>query len=631
MKGFECLCMLLVAADPTEGFFVGHLPHAFRPSNLCRLPAINGDTDSKGPNGDTADFDNNWRNGYVVNGYSMPHGRSYGDMLEAKTTLFHKWFGNRREFDEENEDGWGDMRKKKRPLWSRAVRAAISSVSRIFPQNEAEPGTLILVRHGESVWNANKTFTGWADPDLSERGRREVEHAARLLLEGGYEIDVVFTSRLKRAIRSVWIILQEMNSVYLPVFKSWRLQERCYGALTGLSKTETAKKLGHDLVQDWRGSLHSRPPPLKLSDAYWPGKDRKYADLSADQIPATESLMDCMQRTYPLWEQKILFELKTGKNVMVVAHANTLRGLVKLIDNIDDEDIREVAIPTGIPIVYKFDKSMNSIPPSGDKQTAFQVHMRGLFLEKPGLLQEALKREEEWKEHVPGYNPTMERNKTPMSPLERSLYKLKAERDLGEWAGQFFDPNVIQEDDGNDGNFGKPIQLIEDEVWALGMAELESGGQFDPDAPDFQESANGDEATVENEEDTSSSTVVAPLISNSPCVTNFPSASIVPGLGSVPVRRDAVVVIIRHGKTEHNKLGLFTGWEDVPLAREGIEEAREAGRLLKAHGFEFDVVYTSWLSRAIETALYVLDELDSLWLPMIKSWRLNERMYGFLT
>jgi 2,3-bisphosphoglycerate-dependent phosphoglycerate mutase len=179
------------------------------------------------------------------------------------------------------------------------------------------------------------------------QGFREVEHAARLLLEGGYEIDVVFTSRLNRAIRSAWIILQEMNQVYLPVFKSWRLNERMYGALTGLCKRETAEQLGAELVQEWRGSLHSRPPPVTPGDAFWPGRDRKYADLSFDQIPLTESLSDSMERCAPVWDDKILYELRNGKNVMVVAHANTLRGLVKTIDDISDEDIREVAIPTG--------------------------------------------------------------------------------------------------------------------------------------------------------------------------------------------------------------------------------------------------------------------------------------------
>jgi len=572
------------------------------------------------------------RNGYIVNGYSMPQSRSprrYSDGLDQKGTMFQKLFGQGQEFLEEDEDGWGDMRKKKRSPWIRALRSGAKTARDVVfrQRNSVEPGTLILVRHGESTWNANKTFTGWADPDLSERGRREVEHAARLLLEGGYEIDVVFTSRLKRAIRSAWIILQEMNSVYLPVFKSWRLNERNYGALTGLSKTETAEKLGTELVQEWRGSLRSRPPALKRTDQYWPGKDRKFADLSFDQIPCTESLMDCMERTSPLWEQKLTYELRNGKNVMVVAHANTLRGLVKRIDNIGDEDIRDVAIPTGIPIIYKFNNNLEPVPPSGDQQTASQVHMKGLFLEKPGLLKEALKREEEWSKEIPGYNPTMERNKTPMTPLERSLFKLKAERELGEWAGQFFDPDTDLEDDGNDGNFGRPIQLIEDEVWAMGMEELRTGGQFDPDAAVFHKTNSNVAEESEDEEPA----VVAPLISNSPCITSVPSATLVPGLGSVPIRRDAVIVIIRHGKTEHNKLGLFTGWEDAPLAKDGIEEAREAGRLLKMHGFEFDVVYSSWLSRAIETALYVLDELDSLWLPILKTWRLNERHYGELT
>jgi 2,3-bisphosphoglycerate-dependent phosphoglycerate mutase len=147
-------------------------------------------------------------------------------------------------------------------------------------------------------------------------------------------VDVVFTSRLKRAIRSVWILLQELNQVYLPVFKSWRLNERFYGALTGLSKTDTAAEIGADIVQQWRSSLRARPPPIPMADVYWPGRDRKYADLAPNQIPLTESLLDCMQRTKPLWEDKITNELRKGSNVLVLAHANTLRGLVKIIDDI---------------------------------------------------------------------------------------------------------------------------------------------------------------------------------------------------------------------------------------------------------------------------------------------------------
>jgi bisphosphoglycerate-dependent phosphoglycerate mutase family 1 len=374
---------------------------------------------------------------------------------------------------------------------------------------------------------------------------------------------VVFTSILRRAIRRVWIILQEMNQVYLPVFKSWRLNERMYGALTGLCKSDTAEQLGAELVQEWRGSLYSRPPALKRSDAHWPGRDRKYADLSAEQIPLTESLSDSMARSLPLWNQKILFELRNGRNVLVVAHANTIRGLVKTIDSIPDDDIRDISIPTGIPIVYKFDHNMKPVAPSAGLQDS-QNKMQGLFLEKPGLLKEALKQEELWKKQVPGYNATFSRNKIPMTSLERSLYKLRAERELGKWAGQFIDPNAPVEDDGSDGNMGRPMQLVEDAIWEKGLNGADLSGLSDV------------------EDDDERTKPFTNLIStNQPCVKSIPSTSLIPGVDAVPIRQDAVVVIIRHGKTEHNKLGLFTGWEDAPLAKEGVEEAREAGRLLK--------------------------------------------------
>ena len=579
------------------------------------------------------------------NAYTNPTGDTpiyYQNSLKEKGTFMQTLFNRRRQVvaataatsataaqqqqqqKEEDDDGYEGMRKttdnKRRPLWKRMVRAPLKLTRDVlFPAPPVEPGTLILVRHGESLWNANKTFTGWADPDLSERGFREVEHAARLLLEGGYEIDLVFTSRLKRAIRSVWIILQEMNQVYKPVFKSWRLNERFYGALTGLCKFETAQQLGVELVQEWRGSLRTKPPMLTTNDMYWPGRDRRYADLSSDQIPLTESLLDCMERTEPVWEDKIKYELSRGRNVCVVAHANTLRGLVKTIDNVSDEDIQEVSIPTGIPIIYKFDSEMKPVPPNIDRTTVSQKHMNGLFLENPTLLKEAFKREQEWCKHVPGYNATLARGTSSMTSLERSLYKLRAERELGEWAGQFIDPHAIPEDDGSDGNQGRPMQIIEDKAWEEGLKSIEQGDQFDPDLPEFH-SANGD--TVSPIDGGDVERVVVPnIISNQPCIQPLPSESLVPGIGNVPPRRNAVIVIIRHGKTEHNKLGLFTGWEDAPLAKEGIEEAKEAGRLLKKYGFEFDLVYTSWLSRVIETAWHVLSEMDCLWLPMIKTWR----------
>lgn len=286
------------------------------------------------------------------NAYSNPAGKSrYSDALEEKGYFLSRMMSPRplpveSKYEEENEDGWSEMRRVK--AWKKVARLPGKVFNKLFYNKPLkEPGTLILVRHGESTWNANQTFTGWSDySDLSERGRREVQHAARLLLEGGYELDVVFTSRLKRAIRSAWIMLDEMNELYLPVFKSWRLNERHYGALTGLNKKQTADQLGYDLVQQWRGSLKARPPPVRVGDPFWPGYERKYADLSVDQLPVTESLHDCMERTAPIWEKKILYELRNGKNVMVVAHANTLRGLVKKIDNISDENIQNIAIPT---------------------------------------------------------------------------------------------------------------------------------------------------------------------------------------------------------------------------------------------------------------------------------------------
>ncbi|KAL9186189.1 hypothetical protein ACHAXT_005427 [Thalassiosira profunda] len=530
---------------------------------------------------------------------------------------------------EMDEDGYFNMfgQSTKRPFLLRLVRqmARVPYRALFGEYRKVEPGTLILVRHGESLWNANKTFTGWADPDLSPQGYREVEHAARLLLEGGYKVDVVFTSRLKRAIRSSWILLRELNEVYLPVFKSWRLNERMYGALTGLSKTETAERLGAELVQEWRGSLRSRPPPLTPSDKYYPGRDRHHADLSPEQIPVTESLLDCMERTKPVWLDKISYEIACGRNVLVVAHANTLRGLVKIIDNIGDDEIQDIAIPTGIPIVYQFDRDLNPIPPSSDQQTVAQVHMKGLFLEKPGLLKQAIKREVEWCAKVPGYEWIMSRSSNAaLTPLQKSLSKLEAQREVQEYAAQF--QTDEEEDDGTD---GKLTLVEEDLVWEKGMYEIEDGEYFDPDHPSFEEDKDGKKTSVYEEEEE----LVAPIFNaNGPCVTAIPAAMAVPGIGPVPVKKEpSLIVMIRHGKTENNKLGLFTGWDDVPLATDGVEEAKEAGRLLKLHGFEFDAVYTSWLSRAIETAWYVMDEMDCLWLPIIKSWRLNERMYGDLT
>mmetsp|Transcript_18961 Transcript_18961/g.19081 ORF Transcript_18961/g.19081 Transcript_18961/m.19081 type:complete len:735 (-) Transcript_18961:184-2388(-) len=426
------------------------------------------------------------------------------------------------------------------------------------------PGTLILVRHGESEWNFNNTFTGWVDVDLCERGRREIEHAARILLASGYDIDITYTSRLKRAIKSSWILQREGNQIYRPLYKSWRLNERMYGELEGLSKPDIASKLGEDVVQQFRNGLFAKPPPMKENHPHWHKTERKYADLHPDQIPVTESLQDTMERTLPLWYARILPDLENGKNVMVVAHANSLRGIVKYVDQLSDDQIRKVAIPNGIPLVYKFDRNMKPIV-----QEFAVPPISGGFLEKKGLLRDALAKEQELAKFVPGYKMTDNRA-PPLDPLLRSLTYLDLEHKLSALAS---------------GNISFTQQ---------------------PAAPAIPPAG----------------TMLSGALS----------------LGAVKSAREEsqilkkpVMVIIRHGKTEHNKLGLFTGWEDAPLAEEGREEARAAGRLLKAHGVEFDMVYTSWLSRAIETAWILMNQMDSVWLPIVKTWRLNERMYGALT
>jgi 2,3-bisphosphoglycerate-dependent phosphoglycerate mutase len=433
-----------------------------------------------------------------------------------------------------------------------------------------KPGKLVLVRHGESSWNRNATFCGWTDVDLSERGEREVEHASRLLLEAGLTVDVAYTSRLRRAIRSSWILLKGLDCVYRPVFKSWRLNERHYGGLTGLSKPRLAEELGEARVQAWRHGLRDRPPPMPANHPLDVSSDRNYADL--ESTPRTESLEDTMQRALPLWRERIEPDLRSGKTVLVVAHGNSLRGLVKHVDGVSDEAIVDVSIPNGIPLVYSFDRY-----PSGDlvphrTQQSVSPHVSGAFLEERGLLRAALEAEAELVRRVPGHFRRKDQ------PAVRALAKLELERRLIDLAG---DPSRLE----RAVERSKKKQPSVDALY-MGLPAERVRARVPP--------------------------------TDAACVpTAFASKD--------------CIVILRHGRTEHNKLGLFTGWEDAGLASEGRAEAKRAGQLLKAHGFAPDVVYTSWLSRSIETAWLALSELDALWVPIIKSWRLNERMYGALT
>ena len=221
--------------------------------------------------------------------------------------------------------------------------------------------TLVLLRHGQSQWNKENRFTGWYDVDLTEQGVGEAREAGRLLREGGFDFDVAYTSLLKRAIRTLWLTLDEMDRMWLPVHRMWRLNERHYGALQGLDKAETAAKHGDDQVLIWRRSYSTPPPKLEESDERWPGHDRRYAGLRKDQLPLSECLEDTVDRFLPAWNEVIAPAVRDGQRVLIAAHGNSLRALVKHLDGISDEDILSLNIPTGIPLVYELNDDLTPI------------------------------------------------------------------------------------------------------------------------------------------------------------------------------------------------------------------------------------------------------------------------------
>ncbi|MFH1012280.1 MAG: 2,3-diphosphoglycerate-dependent phosphoglycerate mutase [Candidatus Peregrinibacteria bacterium] len=220
---------------------------------------------------------------------------------------------------------------------------------------------LVLLRHGESVWNKEKKFTGWTDVDLSEKGAKEAHEAAKLLREGEFTFDMAFTSVLKRAIRTLWIVLDDMDLMWIPVERSWRLNERHYGALQGKSKTEKAKEVGEEQVHIWRRSFDVTPPALDKSDERHPSHDPRYADLSEKEVPGTESLKMTIDRFLPYWHERIAPTIQEGKRVLIAAHGNSLRALVKYLDNVSNEEITQLNIPTGIPLVYELNKNLKPI------------------------------------------------------------------------------------------------------------------------------------------------------------------------------------------------------------------------------------------------------------------------------
>ncbi len=221
--------------------------------------------------------------------------------------------------------------------------------------------TLVLLRHGESTWNKENLFTGWTDVDLSEKGVQEAKEGGRVLKEQGYMFDIAFTSVLKRAIRTLWFVMDEMDLMWIPVVRDWRLNERHYGALQGLNKAQTAEKYGEKQVHIWRRSYDIRPPVLEETDPRNPARDPRYKELKKDQIPLTECLKDTVNRFLPFWHDVIAPAVREGKRVLIAAHGNSLRALVKYLDNIPDDAIPDVNIPTGMPLVYELEDDLRPI------------------------------------------------------------------------------------------------------------------------------------------------------------------------------------------------------------------------------------------------------------------------------
>jgi len=220
---------------------------------------------------------------------------------------------------------------------------------------------LVLLRHGQSIWNKENLFTGWTDVQLTEQGIGEATESARLLKEEGFTFDVAYTSVLTRAIETLWIVLRGLEIQWIPVHRRWRLNERHYGALQGLNKAETTRKHGADQVQIWRRSYDTQPPPLDPADDRWPGHDRRYASVPPEELPVTECLKDTVKRFMPVWEDEIAPAVRGGRRVIIAAHGNSLRALVKHLDGVSDEDIVRLNIPTGIPLVYELDDDLKSL------------------------------------------------------------------------------------------------------------------------------------------------------------------------------------------------------------------------------------------------------------------------------
>ena len=517
-------------------------------------------------------------------------------------------------------------------------------------------GTLILLRHGETEVPRGTSFIGWSDPDLNRMGEEETIKASRAIREAGYTFDVAYTSVLKRAVRTTWLLLQQLDKIHLPVWKHWRLNERCYGALTAEPVDDLQRKYGDGEVASWRRSWEHRPPAFPPGHPQNPTTDVRYdrwqdrkGKIRPVQLPDGETMGECIDRVKPVWKREILADLRRGKSVLVVGHGNTIRAIVQSIDDLSDEETMELEIPPCIPLVYRFQRkgAIEALAEgAGDASIALASIAR--LKEVAQALRQRI-RGTDYKERRDSLDLIPIIGETAVEPLSGEYLgkpgNVRAAQDRVRQAslarygiGDNFQKHQQKRNDGTFGAFLTPSSGGLDAVTSYEPALAATM----PQTPSMAAAAlAAQKAALE----TAASVAVAPP-SPAPPPPSAPveapaqaeASILLPGGGAmVPNprsgggRRPQHVVIIRHGKTEHNKLGLFTGWEDVSLATEGRAEATNAGRMLARHGISFDVVYTSWLSRAIETAWLVLVELDAMWLPIHKSWRLNERMYGALT
>lgn len=450
---------------------------------------------------------------------------------------------------------------------SKRIRNAPGHIIQRAFSRKVPPGKLILLRCGESLFNANGTFTGWLDPDLTAVGVQQCKFAAQVLKAGGFEPDVVYTSRLTRAIKSAWHILEELDLLFIAVHKTVRLNQRMYGALQGLSRDETEAKVGAVTVHAWRNSLKARPPALSISDPTHPRFDRRYADLSSHEIPSTESLLDCQERAQPLWEHKIKKDIEDGKTVLVVGHRDALRGLVKSIDGVGETEIEDIRIPKCIPLIYRFQEvafkggasKSTLVPVAPDPvKSRIQQHTTAQLLETPASLKAAVSKltaQEKISTDLSG-SAILSLHKREVS-LRDALSNLRSTNPALNHTAEVDDYADIES------RLRAPAQLEYD------------GERWNDDPSEFEEYEYDEFDVADGPELVAANVVLIPEASEVKATT-FPTSwpsNIRDG--------DSVVVLIRHGRTPHNNLGLFTGWEDPPLAEDGIEDAINAGKLLK--------------------------------------------------